>query len=323
MPPVADNTVDLELQMRIDLDMAARSPLSVLVTASNGADRAAWARTIHDRSAHCEGPFVLVCGQAIPFGTREVCSEDVDSWFERAVGGTLFLDQVGALSADVQGRLLSLMTEQSGDHSAGKTVGRDRHVRIISGSDRSLLADVAVGAFSDALFYRLNVIHIDVTNQFLEGELMNITDLMSRPPQTCRPDTDLGTIAKMMWDHDFGFVPVVDAAGRLAGVITDRDICIATATRHLLPERISAEQVMTAPVHACMTDDSVSDALTAMKEFRVRRLPVVDGNGQLQGVISMNDIALASDQKRKPTPGEVVSTLAAICAHRTAATVTT
>jgi CBS-domain-containing membrane protein len=104
--------------------------------------------------------------------------------------------------------------------------------------------------------------------------------------------------------------------------ITDRDICIATATLHRLPEKISAEQAMPGPVHACMADDSVSDALTAMKEFKVRRLPVVDGSGRLQAVISMNDIALASDQERKPSPGDVVSTLAAICAHRTAATLT-
>ena len=323
MPPVASNTVDLELQMRIDLDVAARSPLSVLVTASNGVDRAGWARTIHDRSSQRDGPFVAVCGQSIPAGHRVVCREEVDRWFERATGGTLFIDQVGDLSAQSQDRLLSLLTEQSRARSGTPVPQRIGCVRIIAGSDRPLVGELAAGAFSDILFYRLNVIHLDFTGQCLEEGVMNIRDLMSTPPHTCRPETDLGTIAQMMWDHDWGFVPVVDASGRLAGVITDRDICIATATRHLLPQRISAEQAMTGPVHSCMTDDSVSDALAAMKEFKVRRLPVVDGNGQLKGVISMNDIALASDQKRKPLPGEVVSTLAAICAHRTPATVTT
>ncbi len=86
-----------------------------------------------------------------------------------------------------------------------------------------------------------------------------------------------------MWDHDCGFVPIVDAAGRVAGVVTDRDICIA---------------------------------LAEMKRFRVRRLPVVTADGTLQGIVSMNDIVLASEQREGPAPADIVSTLAAICAHR-------
>lgn len=309
--------------LAVDLDVAARVPISVMVTATNDADRSAWARTIHDHSGRCHGPFVAICGQSIRDANRVACGSDVDSWFDRAAGGTLFIDHVGALSAAAQGRLLALLAEQSPDGSEMTRADRDRHVRIISGTDQSLLAALAVGTFSDALFYRLNVIHVDFTNHCLEGGLMNVRDLMSAPPHTCRLDTDLGTVAQMMWNHDFGFVPVIDASGKVAGVITDRDICIATATRHLLPQRISAEQAMTGPVHLCMADDSITDALSAMKEFKVRRLPVVDAGGRLQGVISMNDIALASDQKRQPTPGEVVSTLAAICAHRAPAMVTT
>jgi CBS domain-containing protein len=320
MRPVGDEAVSED--MANNLELVARSFVTVLVTARNSADRAAWARTIHDRSARCEGPFATVCGHPIPPANRVVCREDVDRWFERAAGGTLFIDHVGALSSDAQHRLSWLLAEQSRDRSATATPYRDGHVRIISATDRSLRADLAVGAFSDVLFYRLNLISIDLRHH-LDGELMNVTDLMSTPPHTCRPDTDLGTIAQMMWDHDCGFVPVIDVSGKVAGVITDRDICIATATRHLLPERISAQQAMTGPVRACMADDSVSDALAAMKEFQVRRLPVVDASGRLQAVITMNDIALSSDQKRKPTPGDVVSTLAAICAHRTAATLTT
>jgi CBS domain-containing protein len=53
---------------------------------------------------------------------------------------------------------------------------------------------------------------------------MKVRDLMKTPAQTCRPDTDLAAVTKLMWDHDCGFVPVVDASG----VLTDRDICVAT-----------------------------------------------------------------------------------------------
>jgi CBS domain-containing protein len=119
-----------------------------------------------------------------------------------------------------------------------------------------------------------------------------------------------------MWDHDCGFVPVVDASGAVAGVITDRDICIATATRRLLPEHISAAQAMASPIRACLADDNVSEVLATMKQARIRRVPVLDANGRLQGVISLNDLVLASDATRAPQASEIVSTMAAICAHR-------
>jgi CBS domain-containing protein len=83
-----------------------------------------------------------------------------------------------------------------------------------------------------------------------------------------------------------------------------------------LPEDISAADTITGRVHACTADDGITDALATMKEFKVRRLAVIDATGTLQGVISLNDIVLASDQKRKPTPGAVVSAMAEICAHR-------
>jgi CBS domain-containing protein len=123
----------------------------------------------------------------------------------------------------------------------------------------------------------------------------------------------LAAAAKLMWDGDCGFLPVVDAAGTVAGVLTDRDICMATATRRLLPEHISAAQVMTSPVHACLEDDTLGDVLEVMKKSQVRRLPVIDANGRLRGVISMNDIVLA----RPAVPAkDIVSALAGICAHR-------
>jgi CBS domain-containing protein len=145
---------------------------------------------------------------------------------------------------------------------------------------------------------------------------MKAREIMSQPPYTCGPTTDLATVAKIMWDHDCGFVPVVDASGTVTGVITDRDICIATSTRRLLPEHISAAQAMASPIHACLSDDSISDVLATMKQCRIRRVPVLDANGRLQGVISLNDLVLASNATRAPQASEIVSTMAAICAHR-------
>jgi CBS domain-containing protein len=148
---------------------------------------------------------------------------------------------------------------------------------------------------------------------------MKVRDVMTSDVEACRLETDLAAVAKMMWDRDCGFIPVVDAAGALRGVVTDRDICIASATRRLLPEYMSASQVMTHPVHSCLPDDDIGAALEAMKRFRVRRLPVVDLKGAVKGVISMNDVVLTGEQGLGPSPKEIVSTLAAICAHERSA----
>ena len=139
---------------------------------------------------------------------------------------------------------------------------------------------------------------------------------MTRDAQTCRPDTDLAAVAALMWDHDCGFVPVVDPAGALAGVITDRDICMAVTTRRLLPERIAAAQVMNSPVRCCMASDTLTGALEIMKRFKVRRLPVIDPGGTLVGILALNDIVLAAGKPRSIGVKELVSALSAISAHR-------
>jgi CBS domain-containing protein len=146
---------------------------------------------------------------------------------------------------------------------------------------------------------------------------MKVREMMTSDVATCLPDTDLATVVKLMWERDCGFVPVVDRAGALLGVVTDRDICIASATRHLLPQYMPASAVMTHPVHACLPDDEATTMLEAMKRFRVRRLPVIDGGGTLRGVVSMNDVVLAVERGSELDPRAVVSTLAAICDHRT------
>ena len=147
---------------------------------------------------------------------------------------------------------------------------------------------------------------------------MKVRDVMTADVQACQPDTDLAAVAKMMWDHDCGFVPVVDRHGTIVGTVTDRDICIAAATRGLPPGRIAAFQVMSSPVRACLPGDTITNVLATMKQFKVRRLPVIDANGLLKGVVSMNDVVLATEHSKGPALRAIVSTLAAICEHRTA-----
>lgn len=187
--------------------------------------------------------------------------------------------------------------------------------RLVTGAGPHLLAAVSAGQFSETLFYRLNIIRLDVGHDDSEVSMI-ARELMSAPPQTCQPTTNLAAVAHVMWSHDCGFVPVVDAEGHLAGVITDRDICIASATRGLLPERIAATEAMSTSVHACLMSDEVDAVLAAMKTHRIRRIPVLDANGHLQGVVSLNDVVRAVGKKGGPTATAVVATMAAICAPR-------
>jgi len=147
---------------------------------------------------------------------------------------------------------------------------------------------------------------------------MQVRQIMESDVATCPPDANLATVAKLMWDHDCGFVPVVGPGGMIVGVLTDRDICIASATRGLAPEQIRAEQAMRQPIHVCQLDDTLENALATMKHFQVRRLPVIAADGTMKGVLSMNDVVLAAQGKGAPKATDIVTAMAMICAHRPA-----
>lgn len=300
-----------------DLDLAAVSPANVMVTGADRAERTVWARTIHDRSPRRAGPFVVVTGHPQDAVDAVSGDEDVDRWFHEARGGTLFIDHIGDLTLRAQDRLLCLLAERTGESNADALPLIARRVRVIAGSERPLRPALAAGTFREALFYQLNVIHLIRLPLDHDGEqTMTARDIMSRHPATCSPDTDLATVVKIMWDRDCGFVPVVDASGRVAGVLTDRDICIATATRRLLPEHLTAAQVMTTPVQTCRAGDSIREVLATMGQRRIRRVPVVDADGRLEGVLAVNDVVLAARDGREPAAVAIVTALAAICAHR-------
>jgi CBS domain-containing protein len=124
---------------------------------------------------------------------------------------------------------------------------------------------------------------------------MTVKDLAAFDVKSCSPDTDLATAAKLMWDGDCGAVPVVNDERRILGMVTDRDICIAAATRGSKPSDIRVQDVMSRNVATCRATDDVHDALKTMKEARVRRLPVVDGQERLTGILSLNDIVMRAE----------------------------
>lgn len=97
-------------------------------------------------------------------------------------------------------------------------------------------------------------------------------------------------MAMMMWDKDCGVVPVTNAEGKPVGMITDRDISIAGATQHRLLSDIPVSAVKDGRIISCSTEQDVKDAIKLMANAKVRRLPVVDGDGRLVGMLSMGDV---------------------------------
>jgi CBS domain-containing protein len=151
--------------------------------------------------------------------------------------------------------------------------------------------------------------------------MMTVKDLMTAKVTSCRADADLASVAKIMWDCDCGTVPVVNDDRKVIGMITDRDICIAAATRSTAPANIRVGDVTSGHVHSCFSEDEVATVLRTMKERRVRRLPVLDRQERLVGIVSVNDLVARADRHSGANvPGdEFLATLKAICGHRAAA----
>jgi len=150
------------------------------------------------------------------------------------------------------------------------------------------------------------------------GKAMKVKELMSVDVKSCREDSDLATATKIMWDADCGIVPVVNDDRQVVGVITDRDICVAAATRSMDPGALKVRDVMSRTVATCADTDDARVALGTLKDRRVRRLPVVDRQRRLVGVISLNDLAIRAECRRDAEiPGEeFLDAMKAICAHR-------
>lgn len=150
---------------------------------------------------------------------------------------------------------------------------------------------------------------------------MKIKEIMEDPAAACGPDTNLAALAALMWEKNCGAVPVVDEGGRVIGMITDRDICIAVATRGRLASDIPVNEVMSTDVSSCRPDDDVQTALKTMQERNVLRLPVIDDEGTLQGVLSIYRVVLHAGNgkyRKNPSlsPAQLVSALKSVATQR-------
>lgn len=147
---------------------------------------------------------------------------------------------------------------------------------------------------------------------------MRVRYAMKRELGTVRPHHHLSEAARLMAENACGWLPVVDVSGRVVGVITDRDVCMAAYTRGRALDDIAVEGAMTTNVHSIHLEDRLEDALAAMRNYRVRRMPVVDDEGVLCGMLSITDLTRRAASSSGVQPDDIVTTLAAIGEARSA-----
>jgi CBS domain-containing protein len=150
------------------------------------------------------------------------------------------------------------------------------------------------------------------------AEMKKIKDLMVKNVKTCRTDTNLAEAVALMWDVNCGILPVVDAENRVIGLLTDRDISIAVGTRAKLASDIKTDEVISGNIYYCSPEDQLVEAMEIMKANKVHRLPVLDHDKKLLGIISLSDIALnVEETKGKESPEisfkDIALTLKGIC----------
>jgi len=139
---------------------------------------------------------------------------------------------------------------------------------------------------------------------------MKVRDVMVGTPMWCGLETNLGAAVEKLWNQNCGILPIANGQQKVVGVVTDRDICIALGTRNRLPGEITVGEVTTGKLYSCKPDDDIRTALQTMGEMKVRRLPVVNAAGKLEGILSMDDVVFHADARNPELSFEdVVKTL--------------
>lgn len=145
---------------------------------------------------------------------------------------------------------------------------------------------------------------------------MLVNEIMKRPPATCTTHDTVADAARIMHEHRCGFVPVVDGRGSVVGVVTDRDVCLVVGDKNRAMTHVSVQDAMSFPVFSCYVDENVKVTLATMAKRRVRRLPVLDKHGHLQGILSIDDVVQAPSKRGSPTAEEIVAALKGITAPK-------
>jgi len=120
---------------------------------------------------------------------------------------------------------------------------------------------------------------------------MKVREAMHKGVEWVGPDTPVIELAKLMREHDVGAIPIGEN-DQLIGMVTDRDIvCKGVAKGGFNPDRVTARDVMTPGIHCCSDDDDLAKAVRHMEQLKVRRLPVINKNKRMVGILSLGDVS--------------------------------
>ena len=141
---------------------------------------------------------------------------------------------------------------------------------------------------------------------------MRVKHVMTKNPICCVVSDQALRAAGIMRDEDTGIVPVIDNEQSLGlvGVVTDRDLCMSIVAEGRDPRAVAVDACMTRTVVSCSPNDSVTKVIELMQENQIRRVPVVDEQGRLQGIVAMADLVGRGDLK----PAETHETLKRVSA---------
>lgn len=128
-----------------------------------------------------------------------------------------------------------------------------------------------------------------------QREPLTAREVMTRNVRTARRDSMLRDVAQIMKDEDCGVVPIVDERGSLVGIVTDRDLVIRAFTGGKTPDQLRVSDVMTDDVEAVTPDENIHDIIALMGRKQIRRIPVIERDDRVVGIISMGDIANRAD----------------------------
>jgi len=129
---------------------------------------------------------------------------------------------------------------------------------------------------------------------------MQVRDIMAVSVSCCDAQTNLEQVARIMWNADCGSIPITDKEGHPLGIVTDRDIAMACALNHKSPWEISSGEVMAGhTISYCSSEDDIQTAINIMLREKVRRLPVVNNDGVVAGMLSVDDIVAMAERGRR------------------------
>lgn len=144
--------------------------------------------------------------------------------------------------------------------------------------------------------------------------MVKVEKLMKADVASCRSHDKGSVAARIMWERDCGVVPVVDEDSRVLGMVTDRDLCMASYFQKKPVHEIPVSRVMSQELWSCRAEDDASDAELKMREHQVRRLPVTDAQGRLRGILSLSDIALEAAREARAKPKKLDVSFADVAA---------